>query len=343
MTTEMTRGYRAHTNIALIKYWGKRNQSLFLPLTSSLSMTLNAFYTDTRAYFIENATSDIFYLDGQLQSEKETAKVSKFIDLFRSQASSSQRVCVESYNHVPTAAGLASSASAYAALACALNALFELNLSAQALSVFARQGSGSASRSLFGGFVEWHKGEEDDSASSFAEPFDKGDWDIAMLAVIVNSQKKKMSSREGMQLTVETSPFYTLWPQEVAQDLIAIKHAIKERNFNAVGRIAEHNAMKMHATMIAANPSFTYWEADSLCAMNCVRMLRENGVDCYFTMDAGPNVKVLCRQSELNKVHDYFSQFFDASRLVSTNIGPAPYVIPWEYSLNTDMTKEAIV
>ena len=162
--------YRAHTNIALIKYWGKRDQALFLPVTSSLSLTLDAFYTDTQVTFDAQLAHDRFILDGQEQEASQVAKVSAFLDRFRALAQTDCRALVTSTNHVPTAAGLASSASAYAALACATNAALGLDLSQRQLSILARQGSGSASRSLFGGFVIWHAGQGEDSDSSYAEP-----------------------------------------------------------------------------------------------------------------------------------------------------------------------------
>lgn len=319
--------YRAHTNIALIKYWGKRNEALFLPETSSLSLTLDAFYTDTQVIFSKDLKEDTFYLNGQLQSKEEIAKVSRFVDLFRQKANTALPVQVESYNYVPTAAGLASSASAFAALSMACNDALELNMEAQELSTYARRGSGSATRSLFGGFVEWHRGFEDNSDSSYAEHFDAADWDIAMLVVTVNQEEKSLSSREGMELTRQTSPFYKLWPEEVEKDLEMIKEAILRQDFETMGEVAEHNAMKMHATMIAANPSFTYWQPASLEVMEHVRHLRKEGLSCYFTMDAGPNIKILCRQSQAELIRDYFKQFYQEDQLIIALPGPAPHVI----------------
>ena len=319
--------YRAHTNIALIKYWGKRDQALFLPVTSSLSLTLDAFYTDTQVTFDAQLAHDRFILDGQEQEANQVAKVSAFLDRFRALAKTDCRALVTSTNHVPTAAGLASSASAYAALACATNAALGLDLSQRQLSILARQGSGSASRSLFGGFVIWHAGQGEDSDSSYAEPFEAAEWDLAMLVVMVNKGTKKISSRQGMALTMETSPFYALWPDEVAKDLAAIQPAILAHDLDRVGQIAEHNAMKMHATMIAANPSFSYWEAASLKAMDLVRQLRQEGFTAYFTMDAGPNVKVLCPASQAEAIRNRFMTEFDSKQLAVAYPGPAPYPI----------------
>lgn len=316
--------YRAHTNIALIKYWGKRNRELFLPVTDSLSLTLEEFYTETQVDFTKNLEEDQFILDGEKQNAKATAKVSFFVDKFRQLAGIEQRVLVTSRNFVPTAAGLASSASAFAALATALNAALDLNLSAKELSILARQGSGSASRSLFGGFVHWHKGQGNDSHSSYAEKIAEADWDIAMLVVVLNKGIKKMSSRVAMQHTIETSPFYPLWPQEVEKDLTAIKEAIHAQDIDRLGKIAEHNAMKMHATMLSADPSFSYFEADSLLAMNLVRELRAKGFSAYFTMDAGPNVKIICPMSQTEAIRQELLNHFSDSQLVITAPGPGP-------------------
>ena len=320
--------YRAHTNIALIKYWGKRHHALFLPVTSSLSLTLDAFYTDSWIQFSDVLTEDSFILNGIPQDEHAIAKIRPFIQRFQDLADTNLHFRLSSVNHVPTAAGLASSASAFAALACACNAALSLNLSPRELSIMARQGSGSASRSLFGGFVEWHAGSGDDSQSSYAEPFDEANWDVNMIVVMVNQAQKPYSSRSGMAHTVETSPFYALWPEEVAKDLTAIKTAIQQHDFATMGAIAEHNAMKMHATMIAANPSFCYWEAGSLTAMKCVQQLRAQGVPCYFTMDAGPNVKILCQSTHLETIRHALLQHFNESQLAIAGPGPQPYALP---------------
>ncbi|WP_338489820.1 diphosphomevalonate decarboxylase [Ruoffia tabacinasalis] len=322
-----TTTYRAYTNIALIKYWGKRNKELFLPVTSSLSLTLNEFYTETTLEWNTQSNEDTFTLDGQIQDINAIEKVSRFINMFRDLSGIHRPVHVKSTNHVPTAAGLASSASAFAALASACNDLFGTNLSNKELSTYARRGSGSATRSLFGGFTVWHKGIGDEPDSSYAEMIDEADWDIGMLVVMINKEQKKISSRVGMEHTIKTSPFYKLWPETVAEDLEAIIPAIENRDFPTIGQIAEHNAMKMHATIIAADPSMTYWEPESLTAMNIVRDLREAGIPCYFTMDAGPNVKVLCRLSQAEEIKKAFEKHFSSDRLVITGPGKGPHKI----------------
>ena len=321
---------RAHTNIALIKYWGKRDQTLFLPTSSSLSLTLNAFYTDTRVQWLYNLSNDLFYLNGEKQSKEETNKISRFLDLFRDELGINGYAKVESYNHVPTAAGLASSASAFAALAGACRESLHLDWSNEKLSTFARRGSGSATRSVYGGFVEWNKGTS--SVDSKAIAIDDANWDVGMVIIAINKAKKKVSSREGMQLTVATSPFYSQWVEQSEQDLIAIKEAIANQDIQRVGEIAETNAMRMHATTLAANPPFTYFEPETLQAIASVQALREKGFTAYYTIDAGPNVKVLCKASEMSQIKQHLSETFTNDQLITTTPGDALTRLDhWEY------------
>ncbi|HFR3767097.1 TPA: diphosphomevalonate decarboxylase [Streptococcus suis] len=317
---------RAHTNIALIKYWGKRDKQLFLPKNSSLSLTLDAFYTDTKVIFDSDLTADEFYLNGILQDSKEILKISRFLDLFCEYIGERTFARVESLNFVPTAAGLASSASAFAALTLATATALGLNLSREELSTLARRGSGSSTRSLFGGFVEWDMGTG--SADSMAHPIDDADWDIGMIVLAVNTGQKKIASREGMDHTVATSPFYQAWVDTAKEDLQVIKQAIADRDFEQVGQITEHNGMKMHATTLSANPPFTYWSADSVLAQEAVRQVREeSGLSAYMTMDAGPNVKVLCRASQMAELVDGLSQYLPKEKIITSLPGPAAYVL----------------
>ncbi|MBS8071284.1 diphosphomevalonate decarboxylase [Streptococcus suis] len=324
--TKQTGIARAHTNIALIKYWGKRDKELFLPMNSSLSLTLDAFYTDTKVVFDPELTADEFYLNGILQKEKEILKISRFLDLFCEYIGERAFARVESLNFVPTAAGLASSASAFAALALATATALDLDLSPATLSTLARRGSGSSTRSLFGGFVEWDMGTG--SEDSMAHPIDDADWDIAMVVLAVNTGPKKIASREGMDHTVVTSPFYTAWVETAKQDLVDIKEAIASRDFEKLGQITEHNGMKMHATTLSANPPFTYWSADSLVAQEAVRQVREaSGLSAYMTMDAGPNVKVLCRASQMDELVAELAKVFPREKIITSKPGPAAYVL----------------
>lgn len=313
---------KAHTNIALIKYWGKADEDLIIPMNNSLSLTLDAFYTETTVTFSEELTTDIFYLDDVLQDEAGTTKISRFLDLVRKKADCPLFAEVKSYNHVPTAAGLASSASGLAALAAACNQALQLNLSDKDLSRLARRGSGSACRSIFPGFVEWQKGTSDET--SFAEPVPSSGWEdeLAMIFILINDQEKDVSSRDGMRRTVETSAFYPGWLQTTPQDLASAKIAIHAQDFNKLGAITENNALKMHGTTLAAVPPFTYWSPDSLKAMNAVKKIRAAGLACYFTMDAGPNVKVLCQKKDVAKIEAELVKYFEKEQLITAFSGP---------------------
>ncbi|WP_077356675.1 diphosphomevalonate decarboxylase [Virgibacillus halodenitrificans] len=285
---------KAHTNIALIKYWGKRNEEIILPTNNSLSLTLDGFYTETTVALHEDYTEDHFILDGQPVVGEQYKRVTTFLDLIRKLAGKNIYADVRSINNVPTAAGFASSASGFAALAAAGTKAMGIHLSEQELSRLTRQGSGSACRSIYGGFAEWRMGKENDGSDSYAVPIAPVEhWDLRVAAVILSSTMKKVSSREGMKRTVESSPFFDGWVNSIPKDLEEIKEGIKARDMEKVGSIAEANCLRMHATTLGANPPFTYWHDTTLTVMQTVKQLREQGIPAYFTIDAGPNVKVL--------------------------------------------------
>lgn len=286
---------KAHTNIALIKYWGKSNDALIIPTNNSLSLTLDGFHTTTHVEFDESLGMDEFTLAGEETTSTQYNRVHEFLNLIRLQYDVGDLYAkVYSENAVPTAAGLASSASGFAALAAASTKALGLDLSLEELSKLTRRGSGSACRSIYGGFVEWQKGELEDGSDSFAVQVAPANyWDVRMAAVVLDTRMKKVSSREGMKRTVDTSVFYQGWLDSLQVDLDGIKENIREQNFEKVGSIAEANCLKMHATTLGANPPFTYWHNTTLAVMETVQMMRDSGISAYFTIDAGPNVKVL--------------------------------------------------
>ncbi|OTN77619.1 diphosphomevalonate decarboxylase [Enterococcus sp. 8G7_MSG3316] len=318
---------RAYTNIALIKYWGKKDEALILPMNNSLSLTLDAFYTETTVTFDKTFAEDQFFLDDQQQSASATKKISAFLDLIRAEANCPFAALVESHNFVPTAAGLASSASGLAALAGACNEALGMALSPEALSRLARKGSGSACRSIYGGFAEWQQGTD---TTSYAIQVPSNQWenDLSMIFILINDQAKEVSSRDGMRRTVETSSFYDGWLTSAAADLQTIKQAIAEQDFTALGEVAEANALKMHATTLAAQPPFTYWSPESLRAMDCVRQIRQQGLPCYFTMDAGPNVKVLCQKQDEQAILHALQSNFAQDQLVLAHAGSGLTALP---------------
>ncbi|GAB3796011.1 diphosphomevalonate decarboxylase [Virgibacillus kimchii] len=296
---------KAHTNIALIKYWGKRKESIILPTNNSLSLTLDGFYTQTTVEFEENLTEDKFFLDGKPVTDVQYNRVSQFLDLIRDLAGKKVFASVHSENQVPTAAGFASSASGFAALAAAGAKAIGLELDDQELSRLTRQGSGSACRSIYGGFAEWQMGTLEDGSDSYAVPVAPVEhWDLRVAAVVLDAKMKKVSSRDGMRRTVETSPFFSGWLDSIPLDLREIKSGILARDFEKVGKITESNCLKMHATTLGAYPPFTYWMDTTLAVMHTVQELRENGIPAYFTIDAGPNVKVLYLPENEKKIRE---------------------------------------
>lgn len=309
---------KANANIALVKYWGKKDETLIIPYNGSISLTLKEFYTITEVEKI-NEDHDQFYLDGSLQDEKETKRISNFIDLFRQKSNNNQKVRIFSKNYFPTAAGLASSASGYAALAGALNSLYELKLSKKDLSKMARKGSGSASRSIFGGLVEWVAGEDDDS--SYAKKIDDASWDIGMIAVILNDKKKQVSSRYGMSQTVKTCPFYKDWVESTKDDLLHMKDAIKNIDLRKIGEIAESSALKMHATMMATKPPVIYFEEKTISVIKLVAQMREEGILAYFTMDAGPNVKIITNSKYKDIIIKRLTEIVSKDHIIYSEVG----------------------
>jgi len=287
----------APSNIALCKYWGKRDRELNLPINASLSVSLA--HLGSHTIVTESDTgADRVVLNGIEQStdSKFARKVVEFVSLFRGDLQ--QPVLVSTENNIPTAAGLASSASGFAALMLALNQFYNLNLTDVELSACARMGSGSASRSIFTGFVEWQMGHRDDGMDSHAIVLDKPWPDLRIGLVKVTTAEKKVDSRAGMQRTVESAHLYQSWPLQAAADLEKLHLAIGQQDFMLLGETAEQNALSMHATMIASWPPLLYWQPESVAAMHKVWDLRAQGLQVYFTMDAGPNIKLLFQQQD---------------------------------------------
>ncbi len=302
----------APANIALCKYWGKRDTELNLPVTDSLSLSLGSLGSHCKMAF-QDGPADRVQLNGtRLPPEHPfVSRLSRFLDLFR--ADQQRRFRIETVNTIPTAAGFASSASGFAAIVKALDALHGWQLDERSLSILARLGSGSASRSLWQGFVHWHAGRDTDGMDCFAEPIAEHWPDLRIGLLILNRGHKATGSTEAMRRTVETSALYAAWPAQVANDLAAIRQAIRDRDFAALGAAAEANALAMHATMMAARPPVLYWQPESVAAMQRVWYARAEGLPVYFTMDAGPNLKLLFRESDRETVELRFAGLITAN------------------------------
>lgn len=296
---------RACANIALVKYWGKRDAALNLPAEGSLSLTLAALSTTTTVRFDPDLAADSLRLDGHPATGRALTRVSRWLDIVRLRAGTDARAEVISDNDFPTASGLASSASAYAALALAATRAAGLALDPRELSILARLGSGSAARSIHGGFVRMHRGERADGSDAFAEPVTSAspDWPVRMvIAVVGGGRAKEHASRDAMEHCARTSPLYPGWLASVPGDLASAERAIAARDLDSLGQVAEASALCMHAAAMASRPAILYFEPATLACMAEVRALRAAGVPAYHTMDAGPHVKVLCTADHAERV-----------------------------------------
>lgn len=293
----------ASANIALVKYWGKRDEALHLPVTGSLSVSMGELGTRT---LVKVAPADRIVFNGESLpvDHPRAARVVRYLDLFRS--SDAPGFEVNTTNTLPTAAGLASSASGFAALARAMDRLMGWNLPPSALSSLARLGSGSACRSVFDGFVEWARGTRDDGADSFAAPLPETWPDLCIGVRMIESGPKSVGSGEAMRHTVATSPLYAGWPALVERDLAEARAAIGAKDLERLGRTAEGNAMAMHATMAAARPAVIYWTAATVETLHRVHECRRGGLPVYATMDAGPNVKLIFESAHTDALRAAF-------------------------------------
>jgi diphosphomevalonate decarboxylase len=319
----------AGTNIALVKYWGKRDEALNLPATGSLSLTLDRLGTRTRVAFDGgDGARDRVTLDGAPAAEKVAARVSVFLDRVRTRAGIAARASVVTENSVPTASGLASSASGFAALAVAAAAAAGLDLTATELSVLARLGSGSAARSIFGGFVEMARGARPDGTDAAAHPLPEGDgWDVRLVVAITAAGEKALGSTAAMRRTAETSPYYDAWVRGVDGDLGAARAAIAARDLAALGAVAERSALRMHASALAADPPILYWNGATVDAMARVRTLRAAGTAAFVTIDAGPHVKVLCGVRDAEEIADALAEVPGVLRTLVAAPGPGARLV----------------
>ncbi|HLT00033.1 MAG TPA: diphosphomevalonate decarboxylase, partial [Acholeplasma sp.] len=297
----MKKTAKAHVNIALIKYWGKKDKKWNLPLTSSLSFTVDKFYTKTTVEYKPLLTEDHLYIDDKFITGVEYDRVKQFMDMVRHLYNIPYFAEIVSYNFVPKKAGIASSSSAFAALALAATSAFGLELDKKALSALARYGSGSASRSICNGFAVWHEGY--DHISSYAEEIEGFD-DMALLVCMVNQNEKKVDSRTAMNV-LEIYPQYKEdWITKTNILFNDMIHAIQIKDFVKVGITAETHAELMH--QLIENTGNTYLTDVSREIIELTKWLRTQGYLVYATMDAGPNVKIILRKDSIKDVISYY-------------------------------------
>jgi diphosphomevalonate decarboxylase len=305
----------ANTNIALVKYWGKRDEKLNLPAVGSLSLTLAGLSTRTEVRFDPSLSADELILNGAPERGKPLEKVSRFLDLVRPNLMAQ----VVSANNFPTAAGLASSASAFAALALAASSAAGAKLSAKELSILARRGSGSAARSIFGGFVEMHREE------GFAEELPG--FDVRMVIAVASEGPKETLSTDGMRHTAETSPYFAAWLKANAEDLVEAKKALAAKDLSRLGEVTERSCLTMHASALAARPAVVYFKGVTVEGLRTIQELRRQGTPAWFTCDAGPHPKALTDVASAEKVAQALASVPGVLRTIICAPGTAARII----------------
>ena len=307
----------AHANIALAKYWGKSDVARNLPAVPSLSLTLSGMRTTTEVSFLPELERDELWLSGAPQAGKPLERASKLLSEVRALGKLQTFARVRSHNDFPTASGLASSASGFAALALAAVQASELPVSIERVSALARAASASAARSLFGGYVEL--GASAEAAARVAPP---EHWPLCMLVAVTSEAAKDTGSTDGMQHTARTSPYYPVWVSDSPRLFAEVKSAVLAKDFERLAPAVEQSALMMHASMLAAAPALIYFRPATLAVIEAVRAERRKGVAACFTIDAGPHVKVLCTAEAAPELRRLLSELPGVLRVLESGPGP---------------------
>ena len=311
----------ARPNIALVKYWGKRDRRRNLPAVGSISVTLDTLYTKTTVSFDEALDADRLTINGS-QAPDALQRVSRCLD----HVAGDTRSCaeVESSSNFPIAAGLASSASGFAALVAAASAAAGQTSSVNALARLAGAASGSAARSFFGGFVELQNTSQSIALESICT---HDEWPLGVAVAITSTEHKAISSTTAMEASRKTSPFYGEWLRQQATDLEKARAAIQLRDFDGLADVAEHNCLKMHSLMWTSRPSVVYWNSATLACIRAVRELRQSGLGVFFTIDAGPQVKAICSVDDLPQVAAALAAQAGVVEVLQSGLGPGAQLL----------------
>lgn len=316
---------RAHPNIAFIKYWGNRHDELRLPVNSSISMNLDGLYTETSVKWDESLTSDALTLNNKEEGGKALERVSLHLDRLRSRLKIQTKAVIESSNNFPTGAGIASSASAFAALTVAAVAAAKADLSERELTTLARLGSGSASRSVPSGFVEWYAA--DSHEESYAESIAAPDyWDLVDVIAVVSDEHKATTSQAGHP-TAKTSDLQSARVAGAQARLDKVRQAILEHDFSTFAEIVEEDSNLMHAVMMTSRPPLFYWKPTTLSIMEAVRIWRQEGLAVAYTLDAGPNVHCISLRKDAEAVRDALKTFSAVLDIRLAPVGGAAQII----------------
>ena len=290
----------APSNVAFIKYWGRKDEVLRLPANGSISMNLSSLLTTTTVEFSNKYKKDLIIFNGQIEKNKDN-RVVEHLDRIRKIAGVKTFAKVVTENNFPTSTGLSSSASGFAALTLAGVKALDLKLSEKERSILARTGSGSACRSIPDGFVEWLDGDINETSYAVSI-FDENYWDIADIVAVVSVNKKDLATSEGHKLA-NTSPFFKTRLSLINNKIKALKEAIKNKNFTQFGEIIEAEALEFHAILLTSNPSLIYWYPETLNVIKSVKKWREKGLEVYFTINTGQDVHIICQKKDVKKVN----------------------------------------
>ena len=318
--TEVTA--KACANIALAKYWGKADTKRNVPAVPSVSLTLDQLVTETRVRFDPGLSADAVRLDGRKATPEEARRVVEMLDRVRQEAGIGHRARVVSRNHFPTAAGLASSASGFAALAAAACKAAGLRAGNRRLSALARASSASAARSIFGGFVELPAGAKGQSDLSARQLAPEEHWDLRLVVALTEKGPKDVGSTEGMERSRRTSPFYQSWIDRAPRWAREIKRAIKDKDLDRLGVAMEQSTLAFHCSAMTSEPPIFYWAPTTLAALKTVRRLRDRGISAWATMDAGPHVKALCQGTDAVRVRQALERTDGVRRTWIARPGP---------------------
>jgi diphosphomevalonate decarboxylase len=320
---------RALANVALVKYFGKRDAAQNLPAAGSLSVALEPLETITEVAFDEDLERDVVSLGGAPAAPAFTARVEAFLDVVRELAGCRTAARVATRNGFPTGAGLASSASGFAALALAATKALGVELSDTELSALARRGSGSAARSIPGGIAVWEAGTRADGADSFARAIaSPRDLDLRIVVGVTDPGPKAVGSTAGMELTRTTSPYYASWIASARADLVEAIAAVETRDLERLGEIAERSALSMHGAALAARPGLVFWNGATVDALHGVRALRAAGSLVFFTCDAGPQPKALCAAADEDAVAAAFAEIPGMRSIIRCRPGAGAAIVP---------------
>ena len=314
----------AQPNIALIKYWGKRDTTRNLPAVGSISITLRDLFTKVSVEFDAGLPGDILTVNDQ-QDDALLPRISACLDAVAGRDRSYARVSTTC--NFAIAAGLASSAAAFAATTVAAAAAADLKFDDQRLARLAGQASGSAARSLYGGFVELSSNRDDIKLTSLC---DAEAWPLMVVVAITETAPKDVGSTAAMEISRKTSPFYASWVERQPQDLDTARNAIMDRDFQQLASIAEHNCLKMHSVMWASRPPVVYWNAATIQCLETVRRLQREGCKVFFTIDAGPQVKAVCLPDDAESVRVALAATQGVIEVMSSPLGSAASLVDSE-------------